>query len=146
MSKARRERRLRAEERWPLLANLRLVHFNQDYAIMYGSLDGALATAVSAGSLEHRRAVLKEWRDWNATEGSVDDIRPLLDDGFSVDLFFKTALDARDFMNRVYEELLVGVKAETQHQFNIRFLPITDLGIARSQHEGRSRGIRAVAP
>jgi hypothetical protein len=102
-------------ERWPLLADLMVVHFNQDYDIMYGSLDGALAAAADAGPLEHRRAVLKEWRDWNASEGSVDDIRPLLGDGFFVDLFFKTALDARNFMNRVYDELLRGVKAETQN-------------------------------
>lgn len=115
MSRKRRERRLLAEERWPLLANLMGCHFNQDYDILHGSLEGALSAAAQGGSLEHRRAVLKEWRDWNATEGAVDDIRPFLDDGFSVDLLFKSALDARTFMNRIYDELLASVKAETAH-------------------------------
>ena len=81
--------RLLAEERWPLLANLMGCHFNQDYDIMYGSLEGELAAAASDGPLEHRRSALKEWRDWNATEGAVDDIRPFLDDGFCVDLFLR---------------------------------------------------------
>jgi len=84
-------------------------HFNQD-----GSLEGAFAAAARDGSLEHRRAILKEWRDWNASAGAVDDIRPLLEDGFAVDLCFKEAIGARNFMNRVYDELLVRVKAETQ--------------------------------
>lgn len=89
-------------------------HFNQDFDILYGSLEGALAAAARDGSLEHRRAILKEWRDWNAAAGALDDIRPLLGDSFTFDLFFKEAIGARSFMNRVYDELLVGVKAETQ--------------------------------
>ena len=103
-----------AEERWPLLANLMGCHFNQDYEILFGSLGGAFAAAARDGSLEHRRAILTEWRDWNASAGAVDDIRPFLEDGFAVDLFFKAPIDARHFMNRVYDELLSGVKADTQ--------------------------------
>jgi hypothetical protein len=115
MGRRRRlERRRLAQERWPLLTNAMTCHFNQDYDLLYGSIDGALTAAGRAGSLEHRRSILKEWRDWNATEGATDDIRPLLDDGFGVDLLFKTPTDARDFMNRVYDELLSGVKAETR--------------------------------
>lgn len=114
MSRRRLEQRRLAEERWPLLANLLVCHFNEDFDILYGSLDAAFAAAVSDGSVEHRRAVLKEWRDWNTTVGAVNDVRPLLDDGFGVALFFKEAIDARNFMNRIYDELLVGVKAQTQ--------------------------------
>lgn len=114
MSRRRLEQRRLAEERWPMLASLLACHFNQDYRVLYGSLDGAFTAAACNGSLEHRRAVLKEWRDWNATVGAVHNVRPLLNDGFGVDLFFKEAIDARNFMNRVYDELLVGVKAQTQ--------------------------------
>jgi hypothetical protein len=88
-------------------------YFNEDFDVVHGSLAGALAASATDGSLEYRRAVLNEWRDWNGSEGAVDDIRPLLSDGFSVHLHFETALDARNFMNRFYDELLVGVKAET---------------------------------
>ena len=112
MSRRRLERRRIAEERWPLLANLMACHFNEDFNILYGSLDGAMAAAAGDGSVEHRRAILKEWRDWNDSEGSAVDIRPFLEDGFGVHLLFKTALDARNFMNRVYDDLLSGVRAE----------------------------------
>jgi hypothetical protein len=106
------ERREFVEQRWPRLFQLMACHFNQDLDIMYGSLEGAFATAVADGPLEHRRAILKELRDWKATEGEAEDIRRLLN-AFGVDLLFKAPQDARDFIDPVYDELLAGVKAET---------------------------------
>jgi hypothetical protein len=90
-------------------------YFNQDFGILYGSLDGAITAAAQDGSLAHRQAVLKEWRDWNVSEGAVDDIRPSLDDSFSIDIWFKRPIDARDLMNRLYDRLIEGVRAETRH-------------------------------
>lgn len=89
--------------------------FNQDYDILFGSIEGAIAAAARDGSLDHRRAVLKEWRDWNMSEGTADDIRPTLDDSFSIDVRFKRASDARDLMNRLYDGLIEGVRADTRH-------------------------------
>ena len=97
-----------------MLTNLMACHFNEDFNILHGSLDRALAAAARDGPLEHRRAILKEWRNWNSTEGAVDDIRPLLEDGFAVALLFKQPIDARNFMNRVYDELICGVRVETR--------------------------------
>lgn len=111
-----KEMRERAEQRWPLLSNLMLCHFNQDFDIMYGSLEGAISSAVRDGSLDHRRAILKEWRDWNASDGAVSDIRPALYGGFSVAIWFKQPVDAHNLMNRIYDGLLEGVKAETGHK------------------------------
>jgi hypothetical protein len=116
MGRRRQERRKLAEHRWPLLSNLMACHFNQDYNILYGSLEGAIIAALQDGSLDHRRAVLKEWRDWQETEGTVNDIRPFLDDGFSVDIWFAEPADARKLMNRIYDGLMEGVKAETRHK------------------------------
>jgi hypothetical protein len=116
MGRRRQERRKIAEQRWPLLSNLMACHFNQDFDILYGSLDGAIAAAAREGSLDHRRAVLKEWRDWNGSEGMVDDIRPSLDDSFTIDVWFKRPIDARDLMNRIYDGLLEGVRTETRHE------------------------------
>jgi hypothetical protein len=114
MSRQRLERRRAAEQRWPLLANLMACHFNEDFDVLYGSLEGALAAAAGDGPLEHRRAILKEWRDWNSTAGAVLDIRPLLKDAFAVAVRFRKPIDARNFMNRVYDELIGGVRAETR--------------------------------
>lgn len=90
-------------------------YFNQDFDILYGTLDGAIAAAARDGSLDHRQAVLKEWRDWNVSEGAVDDIRPNLDDSLSIDVLFKRPIDARDLMNLLYDRLIEGVRAETRH-------------------------------
>ena len=99
-----------------MLANLIVCHFNEDFELLYGSLEGALAAAARDGSLEHRRAVLKEWRDWNGTEGAVHDIRPFLEDGFGVACAFKAPVDARNFMNSIYDGLIRGVRAETRQE------------------------------
>lgn len=115
MGRRTQERRKAAEQRWPLLSSLLACFFNQDFDILYGSLEGAIAAALRDGSVDHRRAVLKEWRDWNASEGTADDIRPSLDASFSIDVWFKEPIDARKFMNLLYDGLIEGVSAETRH-------------------------------
>ena len=114
MSRRRRELGLLAEERWPLLTTMMICYFNEDFDLLYGSLGGAVAAAVADGSTDHRRSLLREWRDWNSSQGAVNDIRPFLDYGFHIAILFESAIEARHFMNRIYDELLVRVKAETQ--------------------------------
>lgn len=92
-----------------------LSYFNEDLDRMYGSLTGAIDAVLSNSTLEYKRDLLKEWRDWNASEGTVNDIRPFLYDGFSVNICFQEAIDARNFMNRIYDELMGRVKAATRH-------------------------------
>jgi hypothetical protein len=116
MGRRRQERRKLAEQRWPLLSNLMGCYFNQDFDILYGSLDGAITAAARDGSLDHRRAILTEWRDWNISEGAADDIRPGLYDSFSVAVRFAGPLDARNMMNRIYDGLMEEVRAETRHR------------------------------
>ena len=110
MSRKTLERRRIAEERWPLLGNLLASYFSQDFDMINGSLSGAMEKATRDGSVEHRRAVIEEWLNWNSAEGVVDDIRPFLNDGFGVEVFFETALEARTFMNRVYDGLKTGLR------------------------------------
>lgn len=113
MARRRRDFWKYAQERWPLLHNLMAVHFYQDFNVDYGSLDGAMKAATTGGSIEHRKAVIQEWRDWNASEGAKDDIRPFLHDGFGVAVLLRKPIDGRNFMNRVYDGLISGVRAET---------------------------------
>lgn len=113
MARRRREFWKYAEERWPLLHNLMAVHFHEDFDIVYGSLEGAINDATSSGPLEHRKAVIQEWRDWNTSEGVKGDIRPFLHDGFGVAVLLRKPIDGRNFMNRIYDGLIAGVRAET---------------------------------
>jgi hypothetical protein len=112
MSRRSYELRKRAEERWPNLVNILGCYFNEDFDLLYGSLEGKIEGAVCDGSLAYRQAILKEWRDWQTMDGSVDDIRPSLD-RMGVDLLFKDPEDARAFMNLLYDRLIERVRAET---------------------------------
>lgn len=96
-----------------MLHNLMAVHFHEDFDIVYGSLEGAINDATSSGPLEHRKAVIQEWRDWNISEGVKDDIRPFLHHGFGVAVLLRKPIDGRNFMNRIYDGLIAGVRAET---------------------------------
>ncbi|WP_066803885.1 contact-dependent growth inhibition system immunity protein [Sphingomonas asaccharolytica] len=113
MSRATLERRRIAEERWPNLANLLGSYFSQDFESIDGSLTEAIDAAALDGTPEHRRVILEEWRDWNLSEGIVDDIRSLLGDGFGVEVHFETPREARIFMNRIYDSLKSSVSTRT---------------------------------
>ncbi|WP_156360122.1 hypothetical protein [Sphingomonas sp. Leaf10] len=113
MGRRQDERRNIAEQRWPSLSNLLACYFNEDLSILYGSLEGAFEAAIKDGSLEHRRTILKEWRDWNASEGAVDDVRPSLYDGFAIAVRLEKPIDGRNFMNRLYDGLMERVRKET---------------------------------
>ena len=112
MSRKTLERRRLAEERWPTLSNLLGSYFSQDFEIIDGSLSGAFTAAANDGSAQDRQTLLAEWRDWNGSEGATDDVRPFLTDGFGVEVFFPSALEARQFMNRLYDEMVVRSKAD----------------------------------
>ena len=79
---------------------------------MYGTLSKALGAAVSEYSLEDQKRVLREWNDWNGTVGRVHDIRPLLDDGLGVCVNFVKPIEARHFMNSVYDRLIESVRRD----------------------------------
>ena len=89
------------------------IHLHEDFDIVCGSLEGAINDATSSGQPEHRKAVIKECRDRNISEGVKDDIRPFLHDGFGVAVLLRRPIDGRNFMNRIYDGLIAGVRAET---------------------------------
>lgn len=114
MSRSTRERAKVASERWPNLSNLVGCYLNEDYDVLYGGLTGAFAAAARDGSLAYRQQVLREWRDWNASEGAAFDPRPFLQDGFGVRVRLQEPADGRKLMNQLYDELIVQVRAETE--------------------------------
>lgn len=111
MSRKSFERAQVSRERWPNLSNLLACHFNEDVDILYGSLQGAFDHAARDGSIEHRQAVLREWRDWQIFEGAGD-VRPSLKT-MSVHFLFQSPDDARAFMAKLYDVLIEQVRHET---------------------------------
>jgi hypothetical protein len=117
VSRPRRQLRLEARERWPLLSNFFGCYLHEDYRIFHGSPEAAVDAAVAEHSLEQRQAILKEWRDWNARRGWQEDVHRFMWDGFAVYYTFDSAPEARQFMNMVYEKLITSVRAETERRW-----------------------------
>mgnify|MGYP006886190877 FL=1 len=113
MTTRKREQRELAQRRWPLLSNLIGCYFNEDFDILYGSLGGAVAAAAQDGALDHRRAILKEWRDWNSSVGAASDLRPELKKCFSIAVRFSKPEEARHLMDDIYDSLMEGIRGET---------------------------------
>lgn len=114
MSRKSYERRRGAEERWPTLYQFLAGYCHQDWSDFHGTPEGAIDAAIADYSLERQRTVLREWRDWNVAEGSHHDPRAAVNEGLGVNVMFYEPVDARDFMNMVYDKLIVSVRSETE--------------------------------
>jgi hypothetical protein len=112
MSRRRRELNQEAKERWPTLYQFIGGYLHEDWPEMYGTPADAVGVAISEYPLELQQQVLREWRDWNSSVGAVDDIRSLLGDGLGACVHFKTQLEARHFMNSVYDRLIESVRRQ----------------------------------
>jgi len=109
---------LEAETNWPNLCEFLGCHFHEDWRVNGATPELALETAVADWDLDSCQAVLREWRDWNDRRGWQTDVAASVQDGFGVALDFASEAEARQFMNLVYEKLIVSVRAETGHQWS----------------------------
>ncbi|HEY5721583.1 MAG TPA: hypothetical protein VIT45_04605 [Allosphingosinicella sp.] len=72
----------------------------------------AFKQALDGCSLELRQAAAREWWSWNATHGWKRDAPGFLTDGFGMNEDFADDVDARQFMNTVYDRLIVSVRSQ----------------------------------
>ncbi|WP_114955150.1 hypothetical protein [Sphingosinicella terrae] len=114
MSRQSRQLALEAEELWPKLQQFLSCYFREDWVEEHGSSGAALERAVADWDLAGRRLVLREIRDWNARRGWKRDMRASLNFGLGVNLHFATEEQARNFMNDVYDRVIVSVRRETR--------------------------------
>ncbi len=117
MSRKTRQLRIEAEERWPTLQQFLASYCHEDWPEFYGTPENALNVGIAEYPLKERQQFLREWRDWNMTAGAKDDVRDLVNVGFGVNIFFKHQIDARHFMNMVYDKMIVSVREETSRNW-----------------------------
>jgi len=113
MSRKSRERWLEAEERWPALQQFMGCYLHQDWPDDHGSPDNAIEAAIDENPLDVRKAVTRDWWNWNATLGAQYDPRAAINEGLGVEVVFESANEARKFMNSVYDKLVVSIRRET---------------------------------
>ena len=72
----------------------------------------AVDDAIGDFSLKERKRVAQEWWDWNSRIGSRSDPRRPINEGLGVNVHFETPLAARQFMNLIYDKVIVSIRAE----------------------------------
>ena len=117
MSRQTRERRLQAEEKWPNLCQF-LGCLQGNGPILSGTPEAAVDQGIAAADLQHRQAVVREWKDWNGRLGWRTDVAAFVNDGLGVNVPFASEIDARQFMNMVHDRLITSVRAETTKDWN----------------------------
>ena len=110
MSRNTREIRLKAEANWPNLFQFLGCYLHQDWPEESGTPEAAVDLAVAETQHEELKLVATEWWNWNATEGAQNDPRMAVNDGFGVEVVFKKPEKARQFMNMVYDKLIVAIR------------------------------------
>jgi hypothetical protein len=114
MGRATRQRRIDAQERWPDLYQFLAAHPHRDWPDDSRTPEAAVDLAISEHGLEQRQSIARQWWDWNAVEGSDADPRPAINDGLGVEVSFDTPREGREFMNSVYDKLIVSIRQEVK--------------------------------
>jgi hypothetical protein len=78
----------------------------------FETLPEAKRAAVSGYDLDSQKRMVREWVDWNMSVGARTNLPDYLD-AYGVDLDFESDAEARQFMNSVYDELIVAIR---QHE------------------------------
>ncbi|MEO6359034.1 MAG: contact-dependent growth inhibition system immunity protein [Sphingomicrobium sp.] len=99
------------QERWPALCQFLGGYLHQDWPDVYGKPHLAIAAAVAEYPLSNRQQVAREWWNWNQSAGAVDDVRKQAY-SLGVCVSFNTPIDARHFMNSVYDRLVESIRIE----------------------------------
>jgi hypothetical protein len=110
VSRGSRQRRLEAEERWPGLFQFLACYLHQDWTIEFSDPAQAIDAAISGSDIDAQIVLVREWGDWNASAGMNQDVRPSVNEGFGVEVHFERSIDARHFMNMVYDKLMVSIR------------------------------------
>lgn len=111
---SRKSYRLRgeAEERWPALYQFLACYCHEDWPELHGTLEGAIDAAIAGARLEGRKQVAREWWAWNANAGASEDLRAIVNRGLGVKRHFRQPIEARQFMDMVYDKLVLSIRAE----------------------------------
>jgi CdiI immunity protein len=112
MSRRTREIRLQAQERWPNLFQFLAAYLHEDWPRECETPEAAVEQALSETGHSQLKFVASEWWTWNATEGAKHDPRLSVNEGLGVNVWFNKPEKARQFMNMVYDKLIVVIRKE----------------------------------
>lgn len=106
--------RKEAEDRWPNLQNVLACYLHQDWDVFDETPHKAVDRAISETPLETLKLVTTEWRDWRARSSRAVSLQRQVNEGLCVNVGFKTSMEAREFMNIVYDKLIFAIRNEDE--------------------------------
>lgn len=92
-----------------MLHQLLGAYFGQDVFFEFETLPQARRAAVSGFGLDDQKQIATEWWNWNQAIGSSSLLREHLD-AYGVELDFESDADARQFMNEIYDALIIEIR------------------------------------
>lgn len=113
MSRHGYQARREAREQWPSLAGFLIAALHRDDD---RSVQDDVDVGLAGMSLAQRQQLAREWWDWNAVAGRVDDVRFAIE-AFDSGLAFDTADHARTFMNEPYDRVIGTVRRELDERW-----------------------------
>ena len=114
MSKGSRALWADAAEQSPALRDFLCGLFHEDTRAIYGSDEAALDEGIEERPVEQLKTLLVEWRGWMDRIGWKDgEVVRALQDGLGVNRVFRDGEAARNFMNNIYDRMIVAVRERT---------------------------------
>lgn len=99
-----------AEDRWPNLKSFFECYLHQDWDVFDETPQKAVDRAITETPLDILKLVTTEWWDWNARSVRAPSLERQINEGLGVNVLFETPIEAREFMNLVYDKLIVAIR------------------------------------
>ncbi len=110
MSKNSRDLWKQAHESWPLLQDFLVDTFHTDWLEQFATPMIAIDKAVAQIPIDLRVQICREWWSWNAVLGWKFNVQRFVVDGLGVNMDFDSDAEARVFMNKLYDALIVSIR------------------------------------
>jgi hypothetical protein len=111
VSRGSRQRRVDTEKRWPGLFQFLACYLHQDWTVEFSDPAKAIDAAILGTDIDGQIMLVREWNDWNASTAISQDVRSSVNEGFGVEVYFEKSIDARHFMNMVYDKLMMSIRS-----------------------------------
>lgn len=104
--------RKEAEDRWPNLKAFFQGYLHEDWPVDDGTPENAVDRAITETPTDQLKLVTSEWWDWNACSARAPSLERQITDGLGVNVNFKSSAEAREFMNALYDKLIIAIRKE----------------------------------
>ena len=104
--------RKEAEDRWPNLKAFLQGYLHEDWPVDDRTPENAVDRAITETPTNQLKLVTSEWWDWNVRSARAPSLERQITEGLGVNVNFKSSAEAREFMNALYDKLIIAIRKE----------------------------------